>query len=225
MKKLALTNSEISHLREIYEAELEKTQMHLEHLVSVLKKINSSADLSAEEVVEKKSLKSNKTQSEQNLKLVIEKPSKQTKKVIVKQTEQKDAPKIIKGVEKEKLPLIKSPGKRGRKPKGVSVPLKKGVGKNKVKWNDFVINTLTKLNTPSLSSQITAEAVSKFKTPQSDLSRVRLVISGALSKLVNSEKKLLTQRVPGSREKLYGLREWFNEQGELLPEYTRTTVK
>ena len=91
-----------------------------------------------------------------------------------------------------------------RKPRRASKPRKpitKGSGDDKVKWNDFVFNTIVEKNAPTLSSEIQKLAITKFEIQESDVPRVKQVISGALSKLVTLEKKLRTQKVPGSREK------------------------
>jgi hypothetical protein len=222
MKKLNLTNAEFANLREIYVNELEKTQKRLEHLQSVLKKLE--VDLEEETIVPDK-LKNIvkdvvKVQGKSNTKRpkkVLSKPAKASKSNALTEKTVDVKNEIVTATKIDDKPKAK----RGRKPKGEQKPLKRGTGKSKVKWNDFVMDTLKRLNAPSLSSNIAAEAVYKFKTPQADIGRVKLVISGALSKLVNTEKKLLTQKIPGSREKLYGLREWFNDKGELLPEYSK----
>lgn len=111
--------------------------------------------------------------------------------------------------------------KRGRKPKGESKPLKRVSRGKSVKWNEFIVNELNGKRTVAQSSEIVKEAIEKLKIKEQDLPRVKQVISGMLSKLVSTDKLLKAQKIPGSREKLYGLAEWFDEAGNILPEYTK----
>ena len=111
--------------------------------------------------------------------------------------------------------------KRGRKPRGVSKPIKKSTRGKAIKWNDFIINEFNSKRTVALSSDLVKEAVDKLKVKEQDVPRVKQVISGMLSKLVNADKLLKAQKIPGSREKLYGLTEWFDEKGILLPEFAK----
>lgn len=109
-----------------------------------------------------------------------------------------------------------------RKPRRASKPRKpitKRSGDDNIKWNDFVFNTIIEKNEPALSSEIQKLAITKFEIQEEDVPRVKQVISGALSKLVTLEKKLRTQKVPGSREKWYGPVSWFAKDGGFLPEY------
>lgn len=236
MKKLTLTNAEYAHLKEIYQAELEKAQSRIEHLTAILKKLDSGfVSESKDEIVPIQ-----KPKQEQFPVNLAEKPRRGRKP---KQKEEVDLfkPKSKRG-RKPKSPekIIESPKTaRGRKPnntsesevvaevkavrtkKRVKKPIKKGVGKKKVKWNDFILNLISTRNNALLSTEITNEAATHFKIKDADLPRMRLVISGALSKLITNEKKLQAEKIEGAREKYYGLTEWFDSTGKLLPNYSR----
>ncbi|MDX9845454.1 MAG: hypothetical protein RBT74_00610 [Tenuifilaceae bacterium] len=184
MKKLTLTNAEFSHLREIYLVELEKAQRRIEHLSSILMKIDSEFDPNADvEVLEAEEVVTRGKKTRRKTSYVIGDTRKP---------------------------------RRASKPRK---PISRGAGDDKVKWNDFVFNTIVEKNAPTLSSEIQQLAITTFQIQESDVPRVRQVISGALSKLVTLEKKLRTQKVPGSREKWYGPVSWFGGDGSLLPEY------
>lgn len=251
MKRLTLTNAEFLHLKELYQTELEKAQQRIEHLSAILKKLDAgietvdpiesksnkgtkNIDLNVETEIKDKPRRGRKPKV--NLEVPQVKPKlprgRKPKAVALE-----EKPKLKRGRKpKDTIQQEKPKLKRGRKPKsqnlvqeavGIQKPkrvkraIKKGVGKKKVKWNDFIIDFLTKRNMPQLSSDITKEAVTHFKIKESNIPRVRLVISGVLSKLVSTDKKLKTQKQEGSREKLYGLNDWFNEEGNLLPSYTK----
>ncbi|MDX9769777.1 MAG: hypothetical protein RBT19_05400 [Tenuifilaceae bacterium] len=196
MKKLSLTNAEFNHLRDIYLGELDKALKRVEHLTAILKKINADFDPPKEEEL-----------MAQYQKLKPTKPSAEKKAVPKRKVATKSAAK-------------RKAGARTRKP-----IVDKGRGKDKVKWNDFVIKAISDKKSPSLSSEIYELALKEFKVPQSDAPKVKRVISGALSKLVTMEKKLQTQKLPNSREKWYGLPGWFNEKGELKPEFAARESK
>lgn len=218
MKKLTLTNAEYIHLKEIYQTELEKAQKRIEHLTAILKKLETGVLSSTSDEL---------------------KPDVNTKdKVILPSVNPDDKPRRgRKPKAKVEVSIQKPKSRRGRKPKSdkelkaledntlapkrrIKKPIKKGVGKKKVKWNDFIMNFITNSNVAHLSSDITKKAAEHFKIKEGDFPRMRLVISGALSKLVTNEKKLQAEKIEGSREKYYGLTEWFDENKKLLPKYS-----
>ncbi|PKP39058.1 MAG: hypothetical protein CVT98_03495 [Bacteroidetes bacterium HGW-Bacteroidetes-15] len=251
MKKLTLTNAEFLHLKELYQTELEKAHQRIEHLSAILKKLDAGIEtVDTIEAKSTKVTKNNDLHLDAEIKnrpkrgrkpnVNVEDPlakpklprGRRPKEVALeekpilkrgrkpKDTIQQEKPKLKRGRKPKSQNLL--PEAVGiQKPKRVKRAIKKGVGKKKVKWNDFIIDFLAKRNMPQLSSDITKEAVTHFKIKESNVPRVRLVISGVLSKLVSTDKKLKTQKQVGSREKLYGLNDWFNEEGNLLPNYAK----
>lgn len=189
MKKLSLTNAEFNNLRDIYLSELEKALKRVEHLTTILKKIDADFDPPKEEEL-----------INQYQKLKTSKPAEEKatpkRKVATKNSNKR------KSVKRTRKPIVD-----------------KGKGKDKVKWNDFVLKTIKENNAPALSANIYAKALAEFKVAEKDAPKVKRVISGALSKMVTMEKKLMTQKLPNSREKWYGLPEWFDEKGEIKPEF------
>lgn len=121
---------------------------------------------------------------------------------------------------KKKVSKVKAaPKKRGRKPKSLRKPIKGGKGSEKVKWNDFIIDTITEKNSLMLASSITRAALEKFEIPESDRDRVRMAISTTLTKMVKSDKNISTYSQEGIRGSFYGLAGWFNDNAQLKDEY------
>lgn len=190
MKKISLTKTEAQHLRSIYQDELNKAIKRIEHLSAILKKLD--ADFTPPEVP------------------MIEEP----KKTIVL-PKVSSAEKLAKKTSaKPKIEQVKAKATRKKRE-----PIKRGRGKSKVKWNDFVINTLAKIEKPVKSSEITNEAIVAFKTKEADIPRVKQAVSVALSKLVTTEQKLIASKLEGTREKEYGLKEWYDDKGNLLQKF------
>lgn len=117
-----------------------------------------------------------------------------------------------------------APKKRGRKPKSLRKPIKGGKGKDKVKWNDFILETITEKNSLMLASSLTQAAIEKFNIAQSDRDRVRMAISTTLTKMVNSDKVLQTYAQKGIRVAFFGLAAWFNEKAELQNDYKKKLI-
>ncbi len=124
-----------------------------------------------------------------------------------------------KKIEKAKV----QPKKRGRKPKSLRKPIKVGKGKDKVKWNDFIFESLSTNNTLLPASAITQAAINKFEIHESDRDRVRMAISTTLTKMANKDKVLKTYNQQGVRGAFFGLSNWFNAN-ELKEEYKNKLV-
>lgn len=205
MKKLSLTNTEVSKLRELYQTELKKAFERVEHLTAILNKLDAEMEV--------------------NDLLSEDSPAKSVgkKKISTKKAESKSSPKAVKQpkpAEIKKDVSAKPKSKRGRKP-GVKKSVKSTTGSKKIKWNDVVLDAIIRRGSPMLSPSITEEVFKTLKTKLGDKKRVKNTVSGTLSKLVTTEKKLKTHKLPGSRNKLYGLPEWFDQNGELLPDFKR----
>ncbi|MFP4556551.1 MAG: hypothetical protein ACLFNU_06750 [Bacteroidales bacterium] len=203
MKKLALTNTEVIKLRELYQNELKKAFEKVEHLTAVLNKLD--AEMEVNELLSEDTPSKPPSKKGVATKKSVSKPPKKS----VKQT---------KPAEVKKEDSSKPKSKRGRKA-GVKKSIKGAAGAKKIKWNDVVLDTIKSKGIPMLSSTITEEVFKTLKAKQSDKGRVKNTVSGTLSKLVTAENKLKTYKLEGSRNKLYGLPQWFNEKGELLPEF------
>lgn len=139
-------------------------------------------------------------------------------KAEVKVVDKKAKPKV------SKKKIVKAePKKRGRKPKSLRKPIKGGKGKDKVKWNDFIFESLSSKNTLLPASAITQAAIDKFEIHESDRDRVRMAISTTLTKMANKDKVLKTYSQQGVRGSFFGLSIWFNEN-ELKEEYKKNLV-
>lgn len=187
MKKITLTKAEAQHLREIYQDELNKSIKRIEHLSAILKKLD--VDFTPPEV-----------------------PIIEAKGKVVSQPKISSVEKSAKEISaKSKTEQPKTKATRNKKK-----PIKKGSGRSKVRWNDFVLDAIAKIERPVKSSELTNEAVIAFKTKEADVPRVKQAVSVALSKLVTTEKKLIANKLEGTREKEYGLKEWYDDKGALL---------
>lgn len=123
---------------------------------------------------------------------------------------------------KKKVVKVKAtPKKRGRKPKSLRKPIKGGKGENKVKWNDFITETITSKDSMMLASSITQAALEKFQIPSNDRDRVRMAISTTLTKMANKDKVLQTYTQKGIRGAFFGLTSWFNENAEPINDYKK----
>jgi hypothetical protein len=203
MKKLSLSNAEVQHLRDIYQEELEKSIKRIEHLSAILKKID--ADFVAPEVPVVEEI-------ERAKKMATAPKTKPAVKAKAKSTPTLKSPKAP----AVKPKVTKAKTKTTRKPRK---PIKRGSGKSKVKWNDFVLNTLSKAKKPIKSAEFANEALAAFKPKEADVPRLKQAISATLSKLVTTDKKLLANKLEGTREKTYGLKEWYDDKGNLLPDF------
>lgn len=136
--------------------------------------------------------------------------------------EVKVAKKVKPKATKKKVVKLKvEPKKRGRKPKSLRKPIKGGKGKDKVKWNVFINETITSKDSLMLASSLTHAALEKFEIPASDRDRVRMAISTTLTKMANKDKVLNTYTQAGIRGAFFGLTKWFNDKGELNNDYKK----
>lgn len=185
------------------------------------------------EVIKKQVTKEPKTKEKKTKKIIKAEPKKRGRKpkaiaaevsVVDEKKEIKVTEKVKKPkkVQKKKVAKVKAePKKRGRKPKSLRKPIKGGKGKDKVKWNDFINETLQSKDSLMLASSITQAALEKFDIPASDRDRVRMAISTTLTKMANKDKVLHTYSQPGIRGAFFGLTSWFNENAELSNDYKK----
>ncbi|HDP55425.1 MAG TPA: hypothetical protein ENN24_07100, partial [Bacteroidetes bacterium] len=127
MKKLSLSNADVQRLRDIYQEELEKSIKRIEHLSAILKKID--ADFVAPEVPVIEEIERVKKMS----------TTRKPKLAVKAKTESTSTVKSPKAAT-VKSKVAKAKTKETRK---LRKPIKRGSGKSKVKWSDFVLNTLS----------------------------------------------------------------------------------
>lgn len=87
--------------------------------------------------------------------------------------------------------------------------------KKKVKWADFILNTIRDKSTVMLANEIIQAAYDEFEVPDDERQKVRMSLSSILTRMLNQEKVLKTYAVDGIRGRFYGLTEWFNDKEEL----------
>ena len=244
MKKISLSDVEVNELLDLYQSEIDRAQRRITNLKTIIKKLSEgkSIELSEEEPEKIKNKRGRKPKAKvpvvvpkkaEVVKVVEKEPAKrgrkkkvaevkaevkqEKKKVVVKP---KPTPKK-KEKKKQTTKVKAAPKKRGRKPKSLRKPIKGGKGKEKVKWNDFIIETIKSKNSLMLASSLTQAALEKFQIPNSDRDRVRMAISTTLTKLANKDKVLRTHSEKGLRGAFFGLSTWFNDKGNLNNEYKK----
>jgi hypothetical protein len=125
-----------------------------------------------------------------------------------KSTEVKPVVKVKKAVKAKAVKTSKT-GKR---------PIKPNAGSTKVKWNDFIINTLTKEKKPFLLKDFTEKAMVDFKITPENSERAKMAIAGTLTRLVKDGKSLSTIKKSGQKGSQYVLNNWI-ESGALKAEF------
>jgi hypothetical protein len=97
-------------------------------------------------------------------------------------------------------------------------PIKPNAGSSKVKWNDFIINTLTKEMKPFLLKDFTEKAMVDFKITPNNSERAKMAIAGTLTRLVKDGKSITTIKKSGQKGSYYVLNNWV-DSGVLKPDF------
>lgn len=87
--------------------------------------------------------------------------------------------------------------------------------KKTLKWNEFILNTITKNETVMTANEIIKSAYAELNVSEADKQKVRLSISSILNHMLNIDKVIKAHAVEGVRGRFYGLSTWFNENGLL----------
>lgn len=244
MKKISLSDVEVNELLDLYQSEIDRAQRRISNLKTIIKKLSEgkSIEITEEEPEKIKSKSGRKPkvkvpvvpQKAEVVKVVEKEPARKGRKkkvvaAVKAETKQEKKKEVVKSKptpkkdtkKKKAIPVKAAPKKRGRKPKSLRKPIKGGKGKEKVKWNDFIVDTIKAKNSLMLASSLTQAALEKFQIPNSDRDRVRMAISTTLTKLANKDKVLRTHSEKGLRGAFFGLNTWFNDKGNLTNEYKK----
>jgi len=236
MKKITLSESEIQHLREFYEFELEKAKNRIASLTSVLSKLGEVSPSQEDEI--SKLLGATITPNKKTSKPVVKKVGKRGRppKVKAESTIATPAEKVTKtagtakrgGASKKKTPVTKVQLAANKQQKPVAKkmatkrkPLKKGRGSKKMKWNEIVVDVIKNADTLLDMNSIAQKASEKLKMTEANFDRVKSSIATTLTKLAKTDKKLMVHKKAGSRARFYALPQWHSDSGELLPEYKK----
>ncbi len=111
------------------------------------------------------------------------------------------------------------PPKKRKKSKSLRKSLKQAVDGEKIKWIDLILSIFKKSNSLLNSNALTIAAIEKLNLPEVEKDRVRMAVATNLTKLTKYDKKIVKYIPEGSKTAVYGLAEWFNENGSLRPEY------
>jgi len=190
MSNLHFDSSDLMAMRSFYENELDNTLKKLHHIQNVLQKLNSPAAFSATPVA------------------------------ATKVTASEAAPK-----------------KRGRKPKGyvptidgnaqltsaaaAKTTRKKGKAGRSSIWGKYILQHLTKTDKPLTYNEL-FEAAKKDNNIPKDPAKEKSVhqaVINASHRLRNTNKKIDTFALKGSRIKFVALKSWFEPNGNIKAEY------
>jgi hypothetical protein len=90
------------------------------------------------------------------------------------------------------------------------------------KWNMFILDLLKKKNAPVTYPELEEAAMKKFKMTAAKKNVLRTSLAISLTNLRKKYKVLKDFRVPGSRNKFFGLSNWFIGD-EILPAFAPKT--
>jgi hypothetical protein len=88
-------------------------------------------------------------------------------------------------------------------------------------WGAFILKRLRQLEKPVTYEELIDDAMIFFKADESKRKKIRQSIINSAFRLRTIQGKINTHSVKGKREVYVGLRKWFDEDGNLLPEYAR----
>jgi len=120
------------------------------------------------------------------------------------------------------MPEGKMKGKRvrkPRKPRAAAKPKVKVTLHPVIDWLNFIKETLIKTRRVMTSNEILRYAVANYQIPEFQVKPTRSNLLSTLSKLGKDPQNFKTVQKENVRGKSYGLPEWFNEDGQLIPEF------
>jgi hypothetical protein len=124
-------------------------------------------------------------------------------------------------IEWQNEPILKSKPEKKLKPKKEAIDniVKPQVADTSHNWTQFIIDTLNKTKRVMTPKEFLNYAVTAFSIPKHDEDQARKNLSPTLSYLAHKNKSLKTTIKKGQKGKCYGLSTWFNDEGELIPDY------
>jgi hypothetical protein len=109
--------------------------------------------------------------------------------------------------------------RKPRKPRAAAKPKVKVALHPAIDWLNFIKETLIKTRRVMTANEILRYAVSNFQIPDFQVKPTRSNLLSTLSKLGKNPENFKTVQKENVRGKSYGLPEWFNEDGQLIPEF------
>ena len=109
----------------------------------------------------------------------------------------------------------------------VAKPKRKRKGKRGRKsiWGDFILKTLRKIDRPVFYSELVRMAQIQFNIKEDKLKELKAAINQSAFRLRTVHCKIDTIGESGKKEKRVGLKTWFDEDGNLKPEYAAKLAK
>jgi len=86
-------------------------------------------------------------------------------------------------------------------------------------WPKFIVDTLNKTKRVLTAREFLKHAMIYYAVPKHEQERTRGKLAPALSRLEKVTKTLKTVSKKGQRSRYFGLSEWFDEKGTLIPIY------
>jgi hypothetical protein len=117
------------------------------------------------------------------------------------------------------------PKKRGRKK--VRKPVVRKTGKKGLKsvkranWTEFVLDSMSEFEKPFSSKELLNLAIERLEIPSEMHEKSRMSIAACLSNLASKRGKVKIFSMPDSKTQVYGLPEWFNENGDLAEAFVQ----
>jgi len=132
------------------------------------------------------------------------------------------------GVQVDDLPAGTASAPVAAKPAAaVAKPKRKRKGKRGRKsiWGDFILKTLRKIDRPVFYSELVQMAQIQFNIKENKLKELKAAINQSAFRLRSVHGKIDTIGESGKKEKRVGLKTWFDEDGNLKPEYAAKLAK
>lgn len=117
------------------------------------------------------------------------------------------------------------PKKRGRKK--VRKPAARKSSKKGLKsvkranWTEFVLDSMAEFEKPFSSKELLNLAIERLEIPAEMHDKSRMSIAACLSNLASKRGKVKIFSMPDSKTQVYGLPEWFDENGILADAYVQ----
>ena len=86
-------------------------------------------------------------------------------------------------------------------------------------WPKFIIDTLNRTKRVMTPKEFLNYAITAFSIPKYEEDKAKKNVAPTLSYLTHKNKTLKTTIKKGQKVKSYGLSTWFNDAGELIPDF------
>lgn len=110
---------------------------------------------------------------------------------------------------KKKVAIAKTKGKK-RGPKAI--------------WGNYILKRLRQADKPMTYQEMIDDAIAQFKIAPENHHKMKQAIVNSAFRLRNLQDRIDTFALAGKREKYMGLKKWFDENGNIVPEYKNRVI-